>query len=48
LPLALPGQKGEDCLRLRFAIDAEGQLRLQGEDLRAGVPLTPRCLGPVR
>jgi len=48
LPLALPGRKGEDCLRLRFAIDAEGQLRLQGEDLRAGVPLTPRCLGPVR
>ena len=48
LPLQPPGQAGQDRLRLRFGIDAEARLRLEGEDLLSGVPLEPRCLGPVR
>ena len=48
LPLAAPGRAGEDCLRLRFQIDAEGVLILEGEDLRGGQPIGPLRLGPVR
>ena len=42
------GQQGEDRLKLRFLVDPEGQLRLEGEDLVAGTPLAPQILGPVR
>lgn len=48
LPLRSPGRAGEDCLRLRFRIDAAGQLIVEGEDLRDGRPLDPLRLGPVR
>jgi hypothetical protein len=48
LPLQPPGLAGQDRLRLRFGIDAEARLRLEGEDLVSGEPLEPRCLGPVR
>ena len=49
-PLALdpPGGQGHDRLRLRFRIDGEGQLSVEGEDLSSGQTLTPRRLGPVR
>ncbi|MEB3255367.1 MAG: Hsp70 family protein [Synechococcaceae cyanobacterium] len=51
LPLRPPGRRGEDRLRLRFSIDADGQLVLAGEDLdlpAAQALLEPRRLGPVR
>jgi molecular chaperone DnaK (HSP70) len=48
LPLQPPGQNGQDRLRLRFWIDDEARLRLEGEDLMTGAFLEPRCLGPVR
>ena len=48
LPLQPPGENGQDRLRLRFWIDDEARLRLEGEDLMSGVSLEPRCLGPVR
>jgi len=43
-----PGQRGQDRLRLRFSIDGEGQLLVEGEDLGGGAPLARRRLGPVR
>ncbi|MEI8251090.1 MAG: Hsp70 family protein [Synechococcus sp. ELA057] len=48
LPLEPPGQAGEDRLRLRFSIDQEGQLLLEGEDLCSGAPISRRPLGPLR
>jgi hypothetical protein len=51
LPLATPGRRGVDRLRLRFAIDAEGALVVEGEDLEADAPeggFGPLRLGPVR
>ena len=51
LPLASRGRRGEDRLRLRFAIDGEGMLVLEGDDLALGDPegrLESRRLGPVR
>ena len=48
LPLRSPSRAGEDRLRLRFRIDAAGQLLLDGEDLRAGQRFGPLHLGPVR
>ncbi|MFM7267775.1 MAG: Hsp70 family protein [Cyanobium sp.] len=46
--LAPPGDRGQDRLRLRFAIDGEGQLTLEGDDLLSGAALPLRRLGPVR
>ncbi|MFN7229117.1 MAG: Hsp70 family protein [Synechococcaceae cyanobacterium] len=48
LPLDPPGQTGADRLRLRFAINGDGQLLLQGNDLVSGEPLAPLTLGRVR
>jgi hypothetical protein len=48
LPLEPPGQQGADRLRLRFRVDPEGQLRLEGDDLLSGEPLSEQLLGPVR
>jgi hypothetical protein len=51
LTLATPGRRGDDRLRLRFGIDADGLLRLEGEDLQAegvGPAIGPLQLGPVR
>lgn len=46
--LVPPGQRGQDCLRLRFGIDAAGQLSLAGQDLRTGAALPAATLGPLR
>jgi molecular chaperone DnaK (HSP70) len=48
LPLVPPGQQGQDRLRLRFAIDDQGQLVLDSEDLLSGEARPPRILGRVR
>jgi molecular chaperone DnaK (HSP70) len=52
LGLASPGRRGEDRLRLRFAIDADGWLVLEGEDLSSAAGeeggFGPLRLGPVR
>jgi molecular chaperone DnaK (HSP70) len=48
LPIAPPGTQGEDCLRLCFAINTEGELTLSGRDLRTDAEIVPRVLGPVR
>jgi len=48
LRLDPPGVQGQDCLRLWFAINAEGELTLSGRDLRRDTPLPLRSLGPVR
>jgi hypothetical protein len=42
------GQAGDDRLRLRFRVNAQAQLLLEGEDLLTGEPLEPRALGAVR
>jgi molecular chaperone DnaK (HSP70) len=49
-PLALdtPGQPGEDCLRLAFQVNGQGELVLETTDLRSGRPMPARVLGPVR
>ena len=47
LPLVPPGQQGQDRLRLRFAIDGQGQLVLHSEDLLSGEAQPPRLLGRV-
>ena len=51
LPLDPPGRRGDDRLRLRFHIDANGDLQLEGEDLLASGGaggIGPQRLGPVR
>jgi hypothetical protein len=48
VPLQPPGEPGDDRLELRFRIDGEGILQLEGTDLLLQQPLTPRALGRVR
>ncbi|MEA5414311.1 Hsp70 family protein, partial [Synechococcus sp. BA-132 BA5] len=51
IPLASPGQRGVDRLRLRFSIDAEAQLLVECDDLEApadGGRRGAQRLGPVR
>ena len=48
LPLDPAGDQGEDCLRLRWSIDAEAQLQLEINDLRSGQTWTQPMLGAVR
>jgi len=48
LPLQPPGSPGDDRLELRFAIDGQGILRLEGTDLLSQQPLPPVALGRVR
>ena len=48
LPLTPSGTAGVDRLRLRFAINARGELKMEGDDLLTGTPLPPLVLGPVR
>jgi hypothetical protein len=48
LPLEPAGEQGEDCLRLRWSIDAEAQLQLQINDLRSGQTWSHPMLGAVR
>jgi molecular chaperone DnaK (HSP70) len=48
LALDQPGQPGEDCLRLSFAVNGQGQLVLEVMDLRSGRRSPAQLLGPVR
>lgn len=48
LPLNPPGNPGEDCLRLKFFLNEQAQLIVEGEDLRTGESLPQQMLGPVR
>ncbi|MFN9547412.1 MAG: Hsp70 family protein [Cyanobacteriota bacterium] len=48
LPLSPPGHPGVDRLRLRFAINAGGELEMEGEDLLTGAPVPGQVLGAVR
>jgi hypothetical protein len=48
LPLEPAGEKGEDCLRLRWSIDSEAQLQLEIKDLRSGQAWSHPRLGAVR
>lgn len=48
VPLDPPGSCGLDRLRLRFSIDADGQLLLESEDLLSGSLNAARVLGAVR
>ena len=48
LPLEPAGQPGNDRLELRFSIDAQGLLSVEGTDLLSQQPLPARCLGRVR
>jgi molecular chaperone DnaK (HSP70) len=48
LPLDPPGRQGEDRLRLRFSINAQGELELESTDLVSGSNLPVRRLGRVR
>ena len=48
LPLEPEGEKGEDCLRLRWSIDSEAQLQLEIKDLRSGEAWGHPMLGAVR
>jgi molecular chaperone DnaK (HSP70) len=50
IPLSQPGQQGVDCLRLRFRINGNGVLVLEGEELAgagSGPALAAMELGPV-
>ncbi|MDA0718503.1 MAG: Hsp70 family protein, partial [Cyanobacteria bacterium] len=48
LALEVPGQPGEDCLRLSFSVNGQGQLVLEVTDLRSGRRSAAQLLGPVR
>jgi hypothetical protein len=45
LPLEPPGTPGQDRWQLQFAIDAAGQLVVEGRDLVSQAVLPPRTLG---
>ncbi|MFN7900871.1 MAG: Hsp70 family protein [Synechococcaceae cyanobacterium] len=50
LRLSQPGRQGQDCLRLRFRINRNGMLVVEGEELAGAVPgpsIAPLELGPV-
>ncbi|AII48557.1 molecular chaperone DnaK [Synechococcus sp. KORDI-52] len=48
LPLDPAGERGEDCLRLRWSIDGQAQLQLEINDLRSGQAWAYPTLGAVR
>jgi hypothetical protein len=48
ISLQPPGSRGLDRLRLRFAINASGELQMTATDLLSGAALGERRLGPVR
>ena len=50
LRLRQPGRQGQDCLRLRFRVDQNGMLVMEGEEVSSageGPALAPLVLGPV-
>jgi len=48
IPLTPAGEPGSDRLELCFAINARGELVVDGRDLASDQPLPQRCLGRVR
>ena len=48
IPLTPAGEPGSDRLELRFAINARGELVVDGRDLASDQPLPQRSLGRVR
>jgi len=48
LPLQPHGEPGADRLELRFTVDGQGILQLEGTDLLSQQPLAPQALGRVR
>ncbi len=48
IPLNTPAQPGEDCLRVQFNINQEGNLQIEGKDLRTGDAIKPQILGLIR
>jgi molecular chaperone DnaK (HSP70) len=48
LPLSPPSVAGVDRMRLRFSINAQAELEMEGDDLLTGVPLARRRVGTVR
>ena len=47
IPLPAEAQEGQDCLRLRFGVDADRQLWLEGFDLLGEQQLSRQILGIV-
>jgi len=47
IPLSGEVQEGRDRLKLRFSINADQQLTMEGEDLATNTPLPPQNLGIV-
>ena len=45
--LSPPASSGEDCLRLKFGINSDCNLEVEGIDLRTGVNLGKKGLGLV-
>jgi len=48
IPLAPAGQPGPDRLELRFSINAQGELLVEGQDLLTDQEIPSRRLGSVR
>ena len=48
IPLTEPGQPGEDCLKLKFSVNNDCQLIMEGIDLRDDKKITQRILGSIR
>jgi len=48
IPLAPAGQPGDDRLELRFSINAQGELLVEGQDLLTDQEIPSRRLGSVR
>ena len=47
IPLPADAKEGQDCLRLRFGVDADRQLWLEGFDLLGEQQLSRQILGIV-
>ncbi len=48
VPLTPSGAQGQDCLTLRFRLDEDAELVMEGEDLRTGEAISSYRLGRVR
>ncbi len=47
LSLEPPGEAGKDCIKLKFNINSDSNLEVQGVDLRTGLDIEKRILGLV-
>ena len=43
-----PGQPGEDCLKLKFSINNECELKMESMDIRTGLSLPSKVIGSIR